>query len=168
MKNSILRKKKKINSSLWLLTCLTDNVILYQFDPSPGKLQWLRVLSHRCSGSASQVNSIHRSAQWLLWPSLPAQWHSDCGYDSEIPTKHTISIYCKKECSTLSFGMEAFKMREEREEDYRGGKLTKQRGYSGAQGCGGGGGEERSGSHRILLFPTRELKNCNRKRFYSE
>lgn len=116
----------------------------------------------------SQVNSIHRSAQWLLWPSLPAQWHSDCGYDSEIPTKHTISIYCKKECSTLSFGMEAFKMREEREEDYRGGKLTKQRGYSGAQGCGGGGGEERSGSHRILLFPTRELKNCNRKRFYSE
>lgn len=46
----ILYWTNKVNSSLWLLTCPTDNGILYESDRSPGKSQWLRVLAHRCRG----------------------------------------------------------------------------------------------------------------------
>lgn len=125
---------KGINSSLWLLTCWTDNVILYQSDHSPGKLQWLRVVTHRCRQIRIPSKQHSSLCTVATVTSLPEQWRNDCDYDSKSPTKQTISIYCKRECCALSLGMEAFK---KREEHYCGGKLRKQPCYISAKVAAG-------------------------------
>lgn len=148
IKNSMI---KEINSSLWLLTCWTDNVILYQSDHSPGKSQWPRVVTHRCRQHRIPSKQHSSLCTVTTVPSLPAQWRNDCDYaDSKSPTKHTISIYCKRECCALSFGMEAFK---KREEHYcGGGELRKLPCYISAQGCSGGVEKEVETGTSYLFF----------------
>lgn len=67
---------KTINSSLWLLTRWTDNVILHQSDHLPCRLQWWRVLTHRCRQQRTLNKQLHPPAWWLHGrpPGTMAQW----------------------------------------------------------------------------------------------
>lgn len=133
--NSILKKQETPNCSLWLLTCLTDDVTSHQSDHSPDYSDC--VFSPTDAGDhASQLNSIYYSAQWLLWPSHPAQWHSDHGYEARSQLRTQLASIARKKALHCPLGMEDFK---KREENCCGGKQTKQWCCISAQGCGGGG-----------------------------